>query len=104
MVVPSSYGLIGRNGCGKTILLKTLAAKRFPGLNSTALRIAYVAQEELETLACSVLDRIISGDERITALQQNLERLEDCETALSADEVKSMESILEQVSVKAFII
>lgn len=53
------YGLIGRNGCGKTTLLRRLARKQLPGLPS--LRYGYVAQELVGTTD-SVLDVACRGD------------------------------------------
>jgi ATPase subunit of ABC transporter with duplicated ATPase domains len=53
------YGLIGRNGCGKTTLLRRLARKQLPGL--PPLRYGYVAQELVGTTD-SVLDVACRGD------------------------------------------
>lgn len=53
------YGLIGRNGCGKTTLLRRLARKQLPGL--PPLRYGYVAQELVGTTD-SVLEVACRGD------------------------------------------
>jgi ATPase subunit of ABC transporter with duplicated ATPase domains len=53
------YGLVGRNGCGKTTLLRRLARKQLPGL--PPLRYGYVAQELVGTTD-SVLDVACRGD------------------------------------------
>ena len=58
-----------------------------------------MAQEELQILDCSVLERIISGDERIIALQDELEALENREMTLRTHEVQRVNSILDEVGV-----
>jgi len=59
------YGLIGRNGCGKTTLLRRLARKQLPGL--PPLRYGYVAQELVGTTD-SVLDVACRGDTELQEL------------------------------------
>jgi len=59
------YGLIGRNGCGKTTLLRRLARKQLPGL--PPLRYGYVAQELVGT-SDSVLEVACRGDTELQDL------------------------------------
>jgi ATP-binding cassette subfamily F protein 3 len=71
------YGLCGRNGSGKSTMLRLLAARRITGLPSN-LRILHVSQEEADGLATadagsgvptSVLDLVVAADmERADAL------------------------------------
>lgn len=67
------YGLVGRNGVGKSILLSQLASGAIP--RASGSRVALVAQEELPGFE-TVLERILSGDERRTRLIAELEGLE----------------------------
>lgn len=67
------YGLVGRNGVGKSILLSQIAAGAIPRADGS--RVALVAQEELPGFE-TVLERILSGDERRTKLVAELEGLE----------------------------
>ena len=64
-LVPSThYGLIGRNGVGKSCLLKCLANGWIPGLPSD-LSILYVEQMETEAQLCSsVLDLLLNANPR----------------------------------------
>mmetsp|Transcript_13707 Transcript_13707/g.26294 ORF Transcript_13707/g.26294 Transcript_13707/m.26294 type:complete len:190 (-) Transcript_13707:2275-2844(-) len=92
------YGLVGKNGSGKSTLLTSLANKCLPGLSDCSLRIAYVAQEELRDLGCiTALERIISGDERLIKLQQELDALANSEMQLSRDDACRMELIMEEL-------
>lgn len=54
------YGLIGRNGVGKTTLLKHIAAKAFPGIPKN-LQILHIEQEIAGT-DVSALDTVLKTD------------------------------------------
>eukprot|EP00930_Biecheleria_cincta_P041812 TRINITY_DN28720_c0_g1_i1.p1 TRINITY_DN28720_c0_g1~~TRINITY_DN28720_c0_g1_i1.p1 ORF type:complete len:818 (-),score=144.84 TRINITY_DN28720_c0_g1_i1:155-2608(-) len=71
------YGLIGRNGCGKTTLLRRIARRALPGL--PPLRYGYVAQE-LTGSSESVLDLACAGDTEYYKLSSERARLEDALT------------------------
>jgi len=64
------YGLVGRNGVGKSLLLSQLAHGSLP--HSHGSRVALVAQEELPG-AETVLERVLSGDDRRERLLKELE-------------------------------
>ena len=55
------YGLIGRNGTGKTTLLRHLAAKALPGI-SAGTTILHVEQE-VEAEECTALECVLQADE-----------------------------------------
>jgi ATPase subunit of ABC transporter with duplicated ATPase domains len=42
------YALVGRNGCGKSSLLKRMSQKKIPGFTSLHLKILYIPQEVFE--------------------------------------------------------
>lgn len=67
------YGLVGRNGVGKSLLLSQLAEGGVP--RAAGSRVALVAQEELPGSE-TVLQRLVSGDERRHQLLIELESLE----------------------------
>jgi ATP-binding cassette subfamily F protein 3 len=77
------YGLIGRNGCGKTTLLRRIARRALPGL--PPLRYGYVAQE-LTGSDESVLDVACAGDTEYHALLKERTRLEEALTNANSDE------------------
>lgn len=82
------YGLIGRNGCGKTTLLRRLARRALPGL--PPLRYGFVAQE-LTASEDSVLDVACAGDTEHRMLSLEKARLEDMLTnATGADDTAAI--------------
>ncbi len=90
LVYGRRYGLIGRNGIGKTTLLKQMASFAIDGFPRHH-RVLHVKQEVLSSLV-SVLDTVLSSDvERNQLLQREAaclaaqERGEDAEAALSGE-------------------
>ena len=78
------YGLIGRNGTGKTTFLRALATRQIPGISSNC-QILHVEQE-IAGDTVSVLNAVLSCDtERTRLLQEEAELLAstagDTETA-----------------------
>eukprot|EP00002_Diphylleia_rotans_P033358 TRINITY_DN7081_c0_g3_i1.p1 TRINITY_DN7081_c0_g3~~TRINITY_DN7081_c0_g3_i1.p1 ORF type:complete len:736 (-),score=189.25 TRINITY_DN7081_c0_g3_i1:125-2332(-) len=88
LVYGRKYGLVGRNGIGKTTLLKHIAAKEFPGIPRN-LQILHIEQEvdgDEETVLQSVLctdverDALLEEEKELlasTAEQGQSERLKE---------------------------
>ena len=77
------YGLVGRNGTGKSTLLQQLYHHNIPGM-PTDLEIRLVQQHEIveedassSTTPTTVLDALVQADTSILELQEELERLEE---------------------------
>lgn len=87
------YGLIGRNGCGKTTLLRRIARRALPGL--PPLRYGYVAQE-LTGSDESVLDVACAGDTEYYNLSSERARLEEALT--NATEASDTAALAEEFS------
>ncbi|KAL1526677.1 hypothetical protein AB1Y20_015380 [Prymnesium parvum] len=68
------YGLVGPNGCGKTTLLKHIAAKALQGIPGS-LRVMYVEQEVAAT-AASAVETLLSVDTRRAELLKTVEKME----------------------------
>lgn len=92
LVRGQKYGLVGRNGCGKTTLLRRIARRSLPGL--PPLRYGYVVQE-LVGSDQPVLDFACSGDTEYTALITERIRIEadlaSAAAAADADEQACLE-------------
>eukprot|EP00966_Prymnesium_polylepis_P301812 6972921-Prymnesium_polylepis.1 len=74
------YGLVGRNGIGKTTFLKHLAAARFPGMGEH-LQILHIEQE-VPSGDKSILDTVLATDiERLALLEEERELLAEAEEA-----------------------
>ena len=72
----SYYGLVGRNGTGKSTLLKALGSNMLEGISSS-LRILYVDQlEDTDKINLSVFDTVLAADVTVTNLQNDLEYLQ----------------------------
>jgi len=66
------YGLIGRNGCGKSTLMKALGARAVPipeGIDIFHLK------EEIEASEITALDAVITVDEERVRLEKEVENL-----------------------------
>ena len=68
------YGLIGRNGVGKSTLLRRLASKSIPGF-PIQMKVLFV-QQEAEGSSKSALQTLLDADEDRLALLEEQERLE----------------------------
>jgi ATP-binding cassette subfamily F protein 2 len=74
------YGLIGRNGCGKSTLMKALGARAIPipgGIDTFHLK------EEVEPSDMTALDAVMSVDEERERLEREAEDLNLAITALT---------------------
>ena len=71
------YGLVGRNGTGKSILLQSIAHRWLPGLPA-ALRAFYVDQmEDAAALDQSILDYVLAANATATRAARAAQLLED---------------------------
>lgn len=68
------YGLIGRNGIGKTTFLKHLAAHMFPAI-PTHLQILHIEQE-VASSELNVLQAVVSTDVERQTLMEELQAIE----------------------------
>ncbi|KAI8476740.1 MAG: P-loop containing nucleoside triphosphate hydrolase protein [Monoraphidium minutum] len=69
------YGLIGRNGVGKSTLLKVMGERTLIGFPAH-LRVCYVAQEAAASEEGSVLDAVLAVDPEGAALDRQIAELE----------------------------
>lgn len=67
--------LLGENGCGKTTLLRSLAARKFPGL-SDSISMFLVEQDPPINADLTPLELVLAADKRRQALQQKASDLE----------------------------
>ena len=70
------YGLVGRNGIGKSTLLKALGSDMFEGISST-LRILYVDQLEDQNEFVTVLEAVLAADSEAIKIKAKLELLQE---------------------------
>ncbi|GIL64084.1 hypothetical protein Vafri_18060 [Volvox africanus] len=75
------YGLVGRNGTGKSTLLKACANKSIPGLTRD-MKVMYVQQENVPGDQRSALQTVLDAASPRSALQAQIAELE---AALDAD-------------------
>jgi ATPase subunit of ABC transporter with duplicated ATPase domains len=92
------YGLIGRNGVGKSTLIHRIASNTLPGFPQH-LRVALVPQE-LPILTdadgvCNVVNYVIKNNVQQNTIQKNIDYLED---KLANDEEKIESKTLEEIS------
>jgi ATP-binding cassette subfamily F protein 3 len=82
LVFGRKYGLVGRNGIGKTTFLKFLSAHRFEGV-PPQLQILHIEQEVAAT-GLSILETVLATDiERAALLEEEAELLaEVCRCAM----------------------
>ena len=95
------YGLIGRNGCGKSTLMKALGARAVPipdGIDVFHLK------EEIEASDISALTAVMSVDEERIRLEKEVDNLNDALSALADsedqdqdDQTKSLEEQQEEI-------
>jgi ATP-binding cassette subfamily F protein 2 len=97
------YGLIGRNGCGKSSLLKALGARAIPVPTSIDL---FFLKEEIEPSdTMTALEAVMSVDEERLKLEQQAEELnrllaeyvENPPDAAEGQEEKTPEEVQEEV-------
>ncbi|GLI64779.1 hypothetical protein VaNZ11_008183 [Volvox africanus] len=69
------YGLVGRNGTGKTTLLKACANKSIPGLTRD-MKVMYVQQENVPGDQRSTLQTVLDAASARSALQAQIAELE----------------------------
>jgi ATP-binding cassette subfamily F protein 3 len=70
------YGLVGRNGIGKSTLLKALGNDMFEGISSS-LRILYVDQLEDQNEFVTVIETVLAADIEANQLKRKLELLQE---------------------------
>ena len=105
------YALVGRNGCGKSSLLKRMSQKKIPGFTSLHLKIMYIPQEVFEMDDEIPIDVVIGYTERnkidsaeaatarIGLLEEEMELLDlECPEE-GEDNMKRMEAICNEISV-----
>lgn len=69
------YGLVGRNGVGKSTLLKRIARGSLPGF-PPHLRCFYLQQEGLLPDDGTVFESLLRSDDRLARLREEVERWE----------------------------
>mmetsp|Transcript_25640 Transcript_25640/g.71699 ORF Transcript_25640/g.71699 Transcript_25640/m.71699 type:complete len:932 (-) Transcript_25640:97-2892(-) len=91
------YGLVGRNGMGKSTLLATLASGRMPGVPGN-LRILHVAQDSADRIVAgsrtegvSALEAVVQSDKR------RLELLKEAEDLTSGERLSQVYEALEAI-------
>lgn len=97
------YGLVGKNGCGKTTLLRKLATRALPGM-PLHLKYGYVAQELASAKGSqTALEAVVDADEERRALLQERDTIdesaynEDTATAVDDGQAQRYVEILERL-------
>jgi len=100
------YGLVGRNGIGKSTLLRALGAGLFEGISSS-LRILYVEQieEQSHNQEMTVIDAVLAADLEAIKLKQRLNMLQvassrDNQAGIRALQAIKVEDLVEKVEKK----
>ena len=91
------YGLIGKNGCGKTSLLKQIANRKFP-INEKIL-ILYVEQE-IENTDESPIEVILKSNRKMTELNNQIKEIEskiNNDELLDDETFEKYESLQEEI-------
>jgi len=93
------YGLLGRNGCGKSTLMKALGARAVPIPSGIDI---FHLKEEIEPSDISAIDAVMSVDEERERLEKEAENLNNALSALAeedgdVDEDMTMEEQQEQI-------
>jgi energy-coupling factor transporter ATP-binding protein EcfA2 len=70
------YGLIGRNGCGKSVLLRRLAAKTIPGF-PIQMKVLFVRQEVEGSSTSTALQTLLDADEDRMVLLEEQKKIEE---------------------------
>jgi energy-coupling factor transporter ATP-binding protein EcfA2 len=70
------YGLIGRNGVGKSVLLRRLAAKSIPGF-PIQMKVLFVRQEVEGSTTMTALQTLLDADEERMVLLEEQKKLEE---------------------------
>lgn len=70
------YGLIGRNGVGKSVLLRRLAAKSIPGF-PIQMKVLFVRQEVEGSSTMTALQTLLDADEERMVLLEEQKKLEE---------------------------
>eukprot|EP00927_Polykrikos_kofoidii_P022934 TRINITY_DN2126_c0_g1_i1.p1 TRINITY_DN2126_c0_g1~~TRINITY_DN2126_c0_g1_i1.p1 ORF type:complete len:830 (+),score=155.08 TRINITY_DN2126_c0_g1_i1:374-2491(+) len=82
------YGFIGRNGCGKTTLLRMMDEKRIPGYPPSCVTLL-VAQEDIGDERNAV-DTVLSAHLELTTLLADEQALRPCEDGSEAGPTKAV--------------
>lgn len=73
------YGLIGANGCGKSTFMKILSGELQPTSGNVAisehLRVGELSQDQFAFEEYSVVDTVILGDRKLSAVKMERERI-----------------------------
>lgn len=96
LVYGRRYGLVGRNGIGKTTLLKHMASFEIEGFPRHH-RVLHVKQE-VKSSASSVLQVVLEADVERAALLEKEKELQALIQACSADDSKAMQRIVTELS------
>jgi ATP-binding cassette subfamily F protein 2 len=78
------YGLIGRNGCGKSTLMKALGARAIP--IPRGIDIFFLSEEVEPSDTMTAIEAVMSVDEERTRLEEQAEDLNNLMSALAEQE------------------
>lgn len=86
------YGLIGRNGCGKSTLMKALGARAVP--IPEGIDVFHLKEEIEASDTITALEAVMSVDEERERLEKEAEKLNEALTALAQDDDEGDDSDL----------